>query len=175
MTIDENRVLTHWWDWTVNDDTVFNEYDNVLDYQAVAHGLVLAKEERQTLVRQQRETEDLGRAVAQQLETAQERIGQLLNDLTIIGESLRDEAMRREWCGDYGVWIDRINELTSEAWLQHCLANETRVYRVRIDISGRPTSMNDAWNDLYRQLTSVGERIDVEDIDDITVEAEWRE
>lgn len=61
-----------------------------------------------------------------QLQLAMRRIDLLTGDLEIIGNALKDEAVRREWCSEYEAFVESVNQRT-KAW---DLPSRRRDYRV---------------------------------------------
>jgi hypothetical protein len=62
----------------------------------------------------------------------------LSNDLRLIASALREEASSRQWCDEYGTFIDRLNTHTSQVWLQHCNETYTWTFIVRVDATVPP-------------------------------------
>lgn len=60
------------------------------------------------------------------LQLAMRRIDLLTGDLEIIGNALKDEAVRREWCSEYEAFVESVNQRT-KAW---DLPSRRRDYRV---------------------------------------------
>jgi len=54
-------------------------------------------------------------------------------DLRIVADMLREEAISRDWCGDYGTFVDQVNARTSLPWLEHCM--EDRILTVSVTFS----------------------------------------
>lgn len=48
----------------------------------------------------------------EQLALAMRRIDLLTGDLELIGNALKDEAVRREWCSEYEAFVDKVNACT---------------------------------------------------------------
>ena len=63
---------------------------------------------------------------AEQLALALRRIELLTGDLEIIGNALKDEAVRRDWCAEYEAFVESVNQRT-KAW---DLPSRRRDYRV---------------------------------------------
>lgn len=61
-----------------------------------------------------------------QLQLAMRRIDLLTGDLELIGNALKDEAVRREWCSEYEAFVESVNQRT-KAW---DLPSRRRDYRV---------------------------------------------
>lgn len=61
-----------------------------------------------------------------QLQLAMRRIDLLTGDLEIIGNALKDEAVRREWCSEYEAFVESVNQRT-KTW---DLPSRRRDYRV---------------------------------------------
>lgn len=61
-----------------------------------------------------------------QLQLAMRRIDLLTGDLEIIGNALKDEAVRRDWCAEYEAFVESVNGKT-KAW---DLPSRRRDYRV---------------------------------------------
>ena len=61
-----------------------------------------------------------------QLQLAMRRIELLTGDLEIIGNALKDEAVRRDWCAEYEAFVESVNQRT-KAW---DLPSRRRDYRV---------------------------------------------
>lgn len=78
------------------------------------------------------------------IESLRTQIARLQNDIETVGRSLAAEAQRREWCNDYDVWIEDLNQQLSEPWLSASLASRTINVRVSFDITGTRYAMRDA-------------------------------
>ena len=82
----------------------------------------------------QAEVVGLGQRVTT-LTTQQERTQQALNararELEIIAEMLREEAESRDWCDEYGTFVDKVNRACGRDVLQHC----SRTYTVSVDLT----------------------------------------
>jgi hypothetical protein len=87
----------------------------------------------------------------------------LTQDLQIIATSLRDEALRRDWCGEYGDWIEGVNSLTSEPWLKRCEAKETRRFIVDVEVTARSVAhINDAVSEVVDNIERAAEDLSTE-------------
>lgn len=62
----------------------------------------------------------------EQLLLSQRRVEMLTGDLEIIGNALKDEAVRRDWCAEYEAFVESVNQRT-KAW---DLPSRWRDYRV---------------------------------------------
>ena len=62
----------------------------------------------------------------EQLLLSQRRVEMLTGDLEIIGNALKDEAVRRDWCAEYEAFVESVNQRT-KAW---DLPSRRRDYRV---------------------------------------------
>ena len=63
---------------------------------------------------------------AEQLQLAMRRIDLLTGDLELIGNALKDEAVRRDWCAEYEAFVESVNQRT-KTW---DLPSRQRDYRV---------------------------------------------
>lgn len=87
----------------------------------------------------------------------------LMADIRIIAVSLRDEAIRRDWCGEYGDWIAGVNSLMTQSWLQHCRTTETRRYIVNVEVAGRSGEhVADAVREIVNRIERADEELDTE-------------
>lgn len=99
----------------------------------------------------------LQEALAQQramTDRAQGRVHTLTNDITIIAEELRSEAIARDWCADYGNYVDNVNGRTSQPWLLHCEFSYNMSFRVSVTITVTGSS-DDAIEDIRAQLENI--------------------
>ena len=78
----------------------------------------------------------------QRLADAQRAVAWHTQDLERIAEAIREEAQNREWCTEYGEFVDRMNDRTHGTWLEHCVSSTDVTYRVRVEGSGRPDDMS---------------------------------
>jgi hypothetical protein len=54
------------------------------------------------------------------VQTLRQRANAHESDLRIIADALRNEAVEREWCDEYGRFVDRVNRITNGDWLERC-------------------------------------------------------
>lgn len=78
-----------------------------------------------------------------QLQLAMRRIDLLTGDLEVIGNALKDEAVRRDWCEEYEAFVESVNSAT-KVW---DLPSRRRDYRVEhvyeVRIIGSVSAIND--------------------------------
>lgn len=84
------------------------------------------------------------------LSEAEQRHQAVVQDIHTIAARLRDEAIERDWCGQYGIFVDECNAQTSQPWLEHCMVTRTLVFQVSVEVECR--SVNDS-NDVGAELT----------------------
>lgn len=95
-------------------------------------------------------------------------VARLRRDIEIIAESLRDEAMNRDWCSEYGDWIERVNMRTSEVHLLHCSVTEERVYQVTVTVTGRTGGyVNDSWATVHGQLQNALDDLELDGVTEV--------
>lgn len=83
-------------------------------------------------------TEQRGHAAARAgMETQRQSVVSLRNDLTTIGGLLRQEAISRQWCDEYGTFVDKVNRATHGTWLEKCSQDFTVTVSVRFDITSQ--------------------------------------
>jgi hypothetical protein len=96
----------------------------------------------------------------EQLTLAQRQIELLRSDLELIGNALKDEAVRRDWCSEYEAFVDEVNACT-KAW---DLPSRQRDYRVEhvyeVRIIGTVSAISDEDADIeasrqYRQIREI--------------------
>jgi hypothetical protein len=73
----------------------------------------------------------------QQVVTLTDQVRVLTADLQVIAASLRDEAYNRDWCGEYGNWIDNLNPQLSQPWMEHCSRTHTLTFSVTVSVDTR--------------------------------------
>jgi uncharacterized protein YciU (UPF0263 family) len=102
----------------------------------------------ETLDRQRVEASDLAARNSARIQT-------LTRDIEIIADELRSEAVARDWCSDYGNYVDNVNARTSQAWLKHCefTYNMSFYVTVAVTLGG---SSDDAVEDVRAQLENIG-------------------
>jgi hypothetical protein len=61
------------------------------------------------------------------------------NDLKIIAEALRDEAVNRDWCDEFAQFVDAVNDRTQGEWLQKANVE----YLVRFRVTVKPEHVDD--------------------------------
>ena len=71
-------------------------------------------------------------------------IAMLKADLGTIASKLRDEAINRDWCGEYGAFVDECNGETSQPWLAHCEFSYTAQFTVHVSFTTRTRAYHDA-------------------------------
>lgn len=89
-----------------------------------------------TVLNLQARVEELLRQV-DRLRTENER---LRSDIQIIATKLRDEAMNRQWCSEYGEFIDEVNDQTWGDWLEHCEFTRQASFRITVTYTVRDGS-----------------------------------
>ncbi|RPI04677.1 MAG: hypothetical protein EHM63_09820 [Actinobacteria bacterium] len=75
-------------------------------------------------------------------------------DIGIIADALREEAISRDWCSDYGVFVDGLNCQTSQPWLQHCMEDRVATFVVSFRYSvrhGRNDTVTEAFRESLRE------------------------
>mgnify|MGYP007090088374 CR=1 FL=1 len=95
----------------------------------------------------------------EQLQLAMRRIDLLTGDLEIIGNALKDEAVRREWCSEYEAFVESVNQRT-KAWDLPTRRRDYRVehvYEVRIIGTVSAISDEDADAEASRQYGQIRE------------------
>lgn len=94
-----------------------------------------------------------------QLQLAMRRIDLLTGDLEIIGNALKDEAVRRDWCAEYEAFVESVNGKT-KAWDLPSRQRDYRVehvYEVRIIGTVSAISDEDADAEASRQYGQIRE------------------
>jgi hypothetical protein len=148
--------------------------DEGVDYGAVADALADAR--RALSDRDTRIATLTGELTEARRETSMRaaRADTLTADLRLIADMLRNEAQRREWCSEYGDWIDVVNARTSSAWLRHCAETEDRTYIVTFRLTGNSDQLSDGWNAvesaLYATLDNAAD-LDTEESEVVDVHA----
>lgn len=99
--------------------------------------------------------------------TAQQRIAALTSDLRVIAAELKSEAMNRSWCSEYGAYVDRVNNGTSEPWLEHCEFTWTARYNVAVTFTGR--DQDDGEGYVRAALDEISSQIEVVTVDDVSI------
>jgi hypothetical protein len=95
----------------------------------------------------------------EQLALAMRRIDLLTGDLELIGNALKDEAVRRDWCAEYEAFVDEVNACT-KAWDLPTRRRDYRVehvYEVRIIGTVSAISDEDADIEAARQYGQIRE------------------
>jgi hypothetical protein len=95
----------------------------------------------------------------EQLQLAMRRIDLLTNDLEIISNALKNEAVRRDWCAEYEAFVDEVNART-KAWdlpSRHRDYRVEHVYEVRIIGTVSAISDEDADAEASRQYRQIRE------------------
>ena len=95
----------------------------------------------------------------EQLTLAQRQIELLRSDLELIGNALKDEAVRRDWCSEYEAFVDEVNACT-KAWDLPSRQRDYRVehvYEVRIIGTVSAISDEDADAEASRQYGQIRE------------------
>ena len=95
----------------------------------------------------------------EQLALAMRRIDLLTGDLELIGNALKDEAVRREWCSEYEAFVESVNQRT-KAWDLPTRQRDYRVehvYEVRIIGTVSAISDEDADAEASRQYRQIRE------------------
>lgn len=95
----------------------------------------------------------------EQLALAMRRIDLLTGDLEIIGNALKDEAVRRDWCAEYEAFVESVNGKT-KAWDLPSRQRDYRVehvYEVRIIGTVSAISDEDADAEAGRQYGQIRE------------------
>jgi hypothetical protein len=93
----------------------------------------------------------------------------LRGDLELIANALREEALRRDWCSEYGDWIEGVNSSTSEEWLMHCTQTDTRTYTVEVTLTARNGYLNDGFATIANTIQCVGENDGLDGIEEVNV------
>jgi len=89
-------------------------------------------------------------ALRRQLDEQVQRNQVLINDLRTMAGALRDEAISRDWCSQYGNFVDEWNAQMSMPWLEHCVVTRELVFQITVEIECR--SVDDS-NDAAAELT----------------------
>lgn len=95
----------------------------------------------------------------EQLLLSQRRVEMLTGDLEIIGNALKDEAVRRDWCAEYEAFVESVNGET-KAWDLPSRRRDYRVehvYEVRIIGTVSAISDEDADIEASRQYGQIRE------------------
>lgn len=85
-----------------------------------------------------------------QLTESERRHQTVVNDIQMIATALRSEAMERDWCSQYGDFVEEWNGQMSVPWLEHCTHTRVLVFQVSVEIECR--TVNDS-NDVGAELT----------------------
>ena len=92
-------------------------------------------------------------------------------DLGIVANMLRDEAVRRDWCSDYGTFVDQVNGATDGEWLYHCTEERVASFTVSVTYTCRYGQADTCYDELYAALADSdgyelsGSDTSIEDID----------
>jgi hypothetical protein len=100
---------------------------------------------------------------------ARTRAERLTADLRMLADALRDEAISRGWCGEYGTFVDRVNSRMSEEWLQHCLETYEFTYQVRIRVEGRAGTSEEVNAELRSYLDDLEFELESGTVEGMTV------
>lgn len=131
------------------------------------------------LVRQIRELQDAAEMTARQIHILEADKIRVTRDIGIIADALREEAISRDWCSDYGVFVDGLNSQTSAAWLQHCMEDRVATFVISFRYSARH-GRNDTVVEAFRESLRDGQGYempgdaDLTDID-VTLSGDVRE
>jgi len=91
-----------------------------------------------------------------------------LEDLTTIAEAIREEAESRDWCDEYGTFVDRLNDRTHGTWLEHCMASAEITFHVRVEGSGTRRDMDDFIDRIQSAIRSTVETED--NVDEVYID-----
>ena len=91
-------------------------------------------------------------SAAARLHRANEEIALLKKDLALIADCLLEEAISRDWCDEYGGFVDDVNGRTSEPWLRHCEFTYRLRYSVQVDVTIHSNSALNVSEEIKSQL-----------------------
>lgn len=77
--------------------------------------------------------------------------------LRVIGEMLREEAVSRDWCDDYGSFVAKVNGVVGREVLQYC-AKEYAV-QFNLTVTVEATNSTDATQEATNELNRVVHRM----------------
>jgi len=157
-------LVPSWLSWVFNDHS--GETANAGGDQATRSEIGMALRQAQIDYRRLRSGFN---AMAAQVEAHRDNEVRLRRDIAIIGDSLREEALRRDWCSEYGDWIEGVNAQTSDQWLQHCTQTDTRSFVVEVTLTARNGYLNDGFASLASVLRSVEETEGLDYVEDFSV------
>jgi hypothetical protein len=88
------------------------------------------EEEREQLLRRIGSLNTELDATGVRLQAQQRMTDAMRTDISLIAEEILEEALSRDWCSEYGTFVDRVNGRTSQPWLQHCMEERTAEFVV---------------------------------------------
>ena len=163
-------LVPSWPSWVFND--LSGETANAGGDQATRSEIGMALRQAQVDYRRLRSGFN---AMAAQVEAHRDNEVRLRADLGIIAESLREEALHRDWCSEYGDWSEGVNSQTSDVWLQHCTPTETRTFVVEVTVTARNGYLNDGFASLANVLRGAEETEGIDYVEDISVSVRSQE
>ena len=89
------------------------------------------------LVRQITELQDAAEMTQRQLHILEADKTRLARDIGIITDAIREEAISRDWCSDYGAFVDTHNSRLSQPWFQHCTEDRVAIFTVTFNYTCR--------------------------------------
>jgi hypothetical protein len=107
-------------------------------------------------------------ALAVRVEDLVRQVVNLRADISTIAEGLRDEAIERDWCDEYGRFVDNMNGRTSEPHLQRCSFTFEASFQVNVRFTLDGRDYDDALSEMHSYIE--GFSLDDGELDSVDVE-----
>lgn len=90
----------------------------------------------------------------EEMETALQARNQFNRALTVVADLLHEEAVNRDWCSEYGEFVDKVNAAVGYPVLTHCVKDFTVSFLVTVTVEAAKSDIatETATADLRRAL-----------------------